>query len=103
MSADGSRPPSRRVTFVADELLGYAGNGLGTTTTFLAVALARLGHRIEVLFLGKPPRDPIDPEWARLYEKFEVAVIPLGPGADRVEPKYFQRPWDVARTLRSDP
>src|SRR4051794_2854466 len=43
-------PGKRTVAFVADELLGYAGNGIGTTTTFVSVALARMGYDIEVLF-----------------------------------------------------
>ena len=67
MAPEG-RKSQRRVTFVADELLGYAGNGIGTTTTFVSVALARMGHSVEVLFAGPPPNGPVDPEWQSLYE-----------------------------------
>src|SRR5207244_9574112 len=46
---------SRRVTLVADEALGYVRTGgLGTATTFLSVALARMGHQVELLFTGDP-------------------------------------------------
>ena len=99
---DASRGSSRRITLVADELLGYRGNGLGTTTTFLAVALARLGHQVEVLYLG-PPRDRVVPEWQGLYESAGVAIRAPTPGTDRIEPAHFARPRDVARALEADP
>ena len=67
----------RRITLVADELLGYAGNGLGTATTFLAVALARMGHEVEVLYFGKTPTGPVASEWRRLYERVDVRVRPI--------------------------
>ncbi len=99
---DASRGSSRRITLVADELLGYRGNGLGTTTTFLAVALARLGHQVEVLYLG-PPRDRVVPEWQGLYESAGVAIRAPTPGTDRIEPAHFARPRDVARALEANP
>ncbi|TMK72728.1 MAG: hypothetical protein E6G50_03470, partial [Actinobacteria bacterium] len=41
---------SRRITLVADQILGYfRTGGLGTATTFLALALGRMGHDVEVL------------------------------------------------------
>ena len=46
----------RRVTLVTDELLGYTRTGgIGTATSFLALALGRMGHRVEALFTGDPP------------------------------------------------
>ena len=51
------------MTFVADELLGYAGNGIGTTTTFVSVALARRGHDVSVLCAGPPRNGPVTAEW----------------------------------------
>ena len=51
---------SRRVTLVAGELLGYVRTGgLGTATTFLSLALARMGHAVDVLYTGAPPSDPV--------------------------------------------
>src|SRR5262245_51319551 len=90
---------SKRITFVADELLGYAGNGIGTTTAFLAVALARLGHRVEILYLGPVPDSPIDAEWQRLYESNSIEVTPVGRGGRRVEPTVFGHLCDVADAL----
>jgi glycogen synthase len=41
---------SKRVTIVADELLGHVKTGgLGTAASFLALGLARGGHRVEAL------------------------------------------------------
>jgi glycosyltransferase involved in cell wall biosynthesis len=100
MSRDGRGASSRRITLVADELLGYARNGLGTTTSFLALAFARLGHQVEVLFLGPPPAAPIDREWAELYDRFGVTVTPARRGSERVEPSAFARMRDVDRALR---
>ncbi len=46
-------PDARRVTVIAHELRGFRPvGGMGTATTFLALALARLGHSVEIL-LGK--------------------------------------------------
>src|SRR5436309_5012004 len=86
MAAAGIEATSRRIVFVADELLGYAGNGIGTTTTFVSVALARLGYHVEVLFAG-PPRDgPVEPEWQRLYDDAGVRVREVPVSTQRVEP-----------------
>jgi glycosyltransferase involved in cell wall biosynthesis len=94
---------SRRIALVADELLGYVRNGLGTTTTFLAVALGRMGHHVEVVYLGPVPEGPIDPEWQGLYDEAGVTVRPVPRGDQAVEPSYFARMWDVERALRADP
>jgi glycosyltransferase involved in cell wall biosynthesis len=89
--------------FVADELLGYAGNGIGTTTTFVSVALARRGHDVTVLFAGPPRQGPVTVEWQSLYEDAGVVVRELGPGAGNVEPRQFERAYEVTAALRADP
>jgi glycosyltransferase involved in cell wall biosynthesis len=91
------------VTFVADELLGYAGNGIGTTTTFVSVALARRGHDVTVLFAGPPREGPVTPEWQDLYEDAGVLVREVAPGDGNVEPRQFARARDVEGALRADP
>jgi glycosyltransferase involved in cell wall biosynthesis len=93
----------RNVAFVADELLGYAGNGIGTTTTFVSLALARRGYDVQVLFAGAPPAKHVEPEWQRLYDEagVRVRVVPRL-GAD-VQPSYFARSRDVEAALREDP
>jgi glycosyltransferase involved in cell wall biosynthesis len=93
----------RCVVFVADELLGYAGNGIGTTTTFLSLALARRGHNVEVLFAGKPRGGAVEPEWQQLYDGAGVRVRQVARGAETVEPGYFSRARDVERALRENP
>lgn len=102
MAEEERRIPARRVTFVADELLGYAPNGIGTTTTFLSLALARVGHRVRVLYLGENVKKPIDPEWGRLYESFGIDVQIVRRGDEAIEPTFMARMRDVELALRSD-
>jgi glycosyltransferase involved in cell wall biosynthesis len=95
---------SRRITFVAQEVRGsYPAGGLGTATTFLALALARLGHEVDVLRIGFRSSDEVEPEWAAMYERAGVRVrfLPRGEGA--VGPSYLVRAAEVERALRADP
>jgi glycosyltransferase involved in cell wall biosynthesis len=93
----------KRVVLVADELRGLQGGGLGTATAFLAVAAARMGHRVEVLYVGSPPAEPLEPEWAQLYEGAGVTIRVLSRSKEMVEPAYFARLLDVVQALRADP
>jgi glycosyltransferase involved in cell wall biosynthesis len=93
----------RNVAFVADELLGYAGNGIGTTTTFVSLALARMGYDVEVLFAGASPTNQVEPEWQRLYDEAGVRVRGVPRRDERVEPPYFARSRDVEAALRAAP
>ena len=92
------------MTLVADELLGYAGaGGLGTATSFLAVALGRMGHDVELLYVGDPPEEELAEDWAGLYERGGVAVrLPERTGR-RTEPAFFARMLDAERALAADP
>ena len=66
----------RRVTVIAHELRGFLPvGGMGTATSFLALALARSGHSVEIL-LGKHSPGSIDPYWASVYESAEVRIRP---------------------------
>jgi glycosyltransferase involved in cell wall biosynthesis len=95
---------SRRVTLVADEILGYVRTGgLGTATSFLAVALGRMGYSVELLYVGERPSEPMGPDWARLYESAEVAIRILPRSDARIEPSYFARMRDTELALRADP
>jgi glycosyltransferase involved in cell wall biosynthesis len=91
------------VAFVADELLGYAGNGIGTTTTFVSLALARRGYDVRVVFVGTPPTEPVEAEWQRLYDEAGVRVRVVPRGDEHVQPSYFARARDVEAALREDP
>ena len=93
----------RRVTFVADELLGYAGNGIGTTTAFVSLALARVGYDVEVLFAGRARAASGDAQWHRLYDEAGVRVRELPAGDQKVEPPHFARSVDVDAVLRANP
>jgi glycosyltransferase involved in cell wall biosynthesis len=95
---------SRRVTLVPDELLGYVRTGgLGTATSFLALALARMGHQIEVLYAGGQPTTPLGDEWARLYDRTGVAIRTLPDRSETVEPPYFARMRQAELALAADP
>jgi glycosyltransferase involved in cell wall biosynthesis len=92
----------RRITLVTDELLGYPrAGGLGTATSFLAVALGRLGHEVEVLYVGETPDAPPTAAWAGLYEQAGVTIQPLARSGERTEPPSFARLRDVERALRA--
>jgi glycosyltransferase involved in cell wall biosynthesis len=94
----------KRVTLVADELLGYVRTGgIGTATTYLAVALGRMGHDVELLYTGDAPTTPMAEEWSRLYESSGVAVRHLERTERRIEPAFFARMRDVEDTLADEP
>jgi glycosyltransferase involved in cell wall biosynthesis len=103
MESQSKQRASRRVVFVADELLGYAGNGIGTTTTFVSLALARMGHSVEVLFAGRAPEATVDPEWQRLYDDAGVRVCAVPQGEKNIQPGHFARARAVEAALRADP
>jgi glycosyltransferase involved in cell wall biosynthesis len=93
----------KRVTLVADELLGFVRTGgIGTATTFLSLALARMGHEVELLYVGDPPAR-MGPDWQRLYDEAAVSIRHLERSTTRVEPPHFGRMRDVDRALRARP
>src|SRR5919109_559602 len=95
---------AQRITLVTDELLGYTRTGgIGTATTFLALGLARSGHRVELLYTADPPDRPLAEDWARLYDEFGVSIRILARSDARVEPPYFGRMRDVELALVADP
>src|SRR5262245_39639662 len=94
--------PGRRITLIAHELRGFSPvGGMGTATTFLALALARAGNLVEIL-LGKHEPAAIDPHWANVYAS---AAIPIRatPRDETVEPWPFLHAHQVAAGLREDP
>ncbi len=94
----------KRITLVADELLGHTRTGgIGTATTYLALALGRMGHQVELLATGDAPHEPMADEWSRLYGDGGVAVRQLPRRDRRVEPASFARMLDVEAALAADP
>ena len=95
---------ARRVTFAAAELLGYdRTGGAGTATTFLAVALARRGHDVDILYVGKPRERAMGPDWEPFYAENGVAVRVPSYGDERFESPLFARMHAVERALAADP
>jgi glycosyltransferase involved in cell wall biosynthesis len=94
---------ARRVTVIAHELRGFRpAGGMGTAITFLSLALARLGHSVEIL-LGKHDPRSIDPDWKDVYANAGIRIrgVPPSPGA--VEPWEFAHAHRVMLGLRDDP
>jgi len=75
---------------------------MGTATTFLALALARLGHSVEIL-LGKHDPRSLDPHWRDVYTNAGIRIRPVPPGAERVEPWEFAHAHGVMLGLRDEP
>src|SRR5213083_129307 len=101
MAPEPGSLPTRRIMLVADELPGYVQTGgLGTATTFLALALARLGHDVEVLYLGPQGTPASESEWTRLHESAPVRIRTLPRGETSIEPQYFARMREVELALR---
>jgi glycosyltransferase involved in cell wall biosynthesis len=93
----------RRVTVVAHELRGFVpSGGMGTATTFLALALARLGHSVEIL-LGINAPEAMDPQWAAAYARAGVHIRAAPPPDERVEPWHFMHARSIELGLREEP
>jgi O-antigen biosynthesis protein len=75
---------------------------MGTATAFLGLALARMGHSVEILFAWQPHR-PIDPYWAQVYADAGVRIRPVPDSGERVEPGHFAVRRNVELALRADP
>lgn len=93
----------RRVTVVASEILGVPGTGgPGTADSFLALALARSGHKVELLVAPGRDIDRLSSDWERTYSEAKMRLRPLtacGP----VRPSFLAPAWHVYEALRSDP
>jgi O-antigen biosynthesis protein len=93
----------RRVSVVAHELRGVLPvGGMGTATTFLALALARMGHDVEIL-LGIHDPKSIDPYWKSVYETAGVRIQPAPVCDTPVEPWQFLHMRSIELGLRIDP
>ena len=93
----------RRITVVASEILGVPGTGgPGTADSFLATALGRRGHEVELLVA--PGRDvgELSSDWERTYSAANVRVRPLTAGAS-VRPSFLAPAWHVHAALQSEP
>lgn len=102
MTLEPRKTSPRRVTVIAHELRGFLPvGGMGTATTFLALALARLGHSVEIL-LGAHSPDSIDPYWETVYTRAGVRIRPAPQAHEPVDPWHFVHPHRVQLGLRAD-
>ena len=94
---------SRRVAIITTHLVGFEpSGGVGAATTSLAIALARSGHHVDVLYLKDQVPHPLDPEWAHRYEDVGVHVRRVAQPDVAVEPASFRRLRAVELALRDD-
>ncbi|HVD43055.1 MAG TPA: glycogen/starch synthase, partial [Gaiellaceae bacterium] len=92
-----------RVTVIAHELRGFLPvGGMGTATTFLALALARMGHSVEIL-LGKHALESIDPTWEAMYRNAGVSIRAAPQSDEPVEPWRFSYAHNVTLGLQAKP
>jgi glycosyltransferase involved in cell wall biosynthesis len=75
---------------------------MGTATTLLALALARLGHSVEIL-LGKHDPRSLDPHWDATYTEAGIRIRPVPRSAEPVEPWEFAHAHSVMLGLRDEP
>jgi glycosyltransferase involved in cell wall biosynthesis len=93
----------RRVTVVASEILGAPGaGGPATADSFLAIALGRHGHRVELLVAPGRDLGGLSPEWQSAYAAADVLVRPLTETAS-VSPSFLAPSAHVHAALRADP
>jgi glycosyltransferase involved in cell wall biosynthesis len=94
---------ARRVAVIAHELRGFRpAGGMGTAISLLALALARLGHSVEIL-LGKHDPRSLDPHWAGVYREAGIGIHPVPQSPEPVEPWEFAHAHAVMLGLRDDP
>ena len=92
-----------RVTIVTHELRGFLPvGGMGTATTYLALALARMGHAVEILLGVMHRPESIQPDWEALYRGAGIRIRPVAPTDEAVEPEHFMRTHGVGRALQAD-
>jgi glycosyltransferase involved in cell wall biosynthesis len=75
---------------------------MGTATTFLALALVRLGHSVEIL-LGKHDARSLEPHWADTYRDAGIVIRPVPQSNEAVEPWEFTHAHGAMLGLRDDP
>jgi O-antigen biosynthesis protein len=92
---------SRRVTLVTAQLLGFGPQGgVGAATTWLALALGRMGHDVDVLYAKQ---ERLDSEWAVRYADAGIGIRVVPTLEVTVEPVEFARMRAVELGLRTDP
>lgn len=76
---------------------------MGTASTFLALALARMGHSVEMLNGVGHDVAAVDPEWGRAYADAGVRLRSAPPSEEPVEPWHFGVTRNIELGLRDEP
>jgi len=93
----------RRITVAASEILGVPGTGgPGTADSFLAIALGRRGHDVELLVAPGRDISALSDEWQRRYAEANVRIRPLTDGGS-VRPAFLAPAAHVYDALCTDP
>lgn len=93
----------RRVTIVGSEVLGLpTAGGPATADSLLALALARHGHRVELVLAPGRDMTRVDPEWASRFDDAGVRLRPLSESTV-VQPAFLSPAWHVHEAVRTDP
>lgn len=74
---------------------------MGTATTFLALALARIGHSVELLLGGNAPA--MDEHWRETYERAGIRIRAAPPLDERVRPWHFMHARSIELGLLAAP
>jgi glycosyltransferase involved in cell wall biosynthesis len=95
----------RRIALVTSQLLGVelGGAGVGAATASLALALARMGHDVGVMYIKEKLPKPMDDAWAQRYGEAGVTFRHLAGPSRPVEPRRFARLRAVELALRDEP
>lgn len=94
---------TKRIAFVTDEILGLARSaGAATANTFLALALADLGHEVEIRFAAPMHAGGVAAPWRDQYDRRGITVHAVEPFPAPVTPASFRVACAVERSLRRD-
>lgn len=95
---------SKRIVLVTDEVLGLTRNaGAATANTFLAFALADLGHQVKVLYPAPLGPEGLSETWAWEYERRGIRIQGVEPLLHPVSPATATVTCAVEEALRDDP
>src|SRR5262245_36061967 len=96
-------PVSKRIAIVTDELLGLSRTaGGGTANTFLAFALADIGHDVHILFAAPIEGTGIAEVWRAEYARRGIAVRSVPPFPRAISPRNASVTYAVRDALREN-
>jgi glycosyltransferase involved in cell wall biosynthesis len=95
---------SKRIALVTDEILGLTrSSGAATANTFLSLALADLGHKVEILYPAPMPPEGLVGSWRREYRDRGIRIRSVEPFPHPVSPTTATVTCALERQLQRDP